>query len=207
MTTLHLRLLQQLLNHFIATIPELRDDLAPLAQSSITFALTQPTLKLTLNVDSEGVSVTEHPQFPRRCRIEGALPQLLKAQSAGGRSSDLSQYQIRIEGDLNVAQSLHQFMKQLPDGETALAALVGDRLAPPLYWVYRKVQHWVITLRDVLEHSLRDYFIHEQQLLPARPPVNTFYDAVDTLRDDVERFAAKLTLFEQQRQFTQKTHA
>ena len=109
----------------------------------------------------------------------------------------LRQGGVRIEGDAEVAQKFRDLLEQAqPDFEEELARVLGDVAARRFANVARGVLDWGRKAAGSLTGSVVEYLQEEGRDLPTRVEVDEFLDGVDRLRDDADRFEAKLSRLE-----------
>jgi ubiquinone biosynthesis protein UbiJ len=107
---------------------------------------------------------------------------------------------IRIDGDNRLAQTLGEVFRGLDiDWEEQLSKLLGDTLAHRLMSRARAGGRWAERSGSIARQNLREYLQQEAAVLPSREELTTFLAAVDTLRDDVERLAARVERLERMR--------
>ncbi len=117
-----------------------------------------------------------------------------------GREDAGSQGHVEIRGDIHLAQRVQQIMKSANiDWEELLSNYVGDMAAHHIGRVGRELGQYVNAARRGFVTQLSEYMQHEQRLFLSRWEAERFVEAVDTLRDDVERARQRLQRLEQQR--------
>jgi len=104
---------------------------------------------------------------------------------------------IELTGDVLLAQKFRKLLAYgRPDLEEELSALVGDIAAHSVGEFVRGVGRWGRQASSTVSQNLAEYFQEESRALPSRYEADTFRDQVNTLRDDVARFAARLKQIE-----------
>jgi len=78
------------------------------------------------------------------------------------------------------------------DWEELLSRYTGDVIAHQIGNLARSLTRWSKDAGARLGQDLAEYLLFESALLPPRLEVETFLDAVDQLRNDVDRLAARL---------------
>ncbi len=139
-----------------------------------------------------GVDVrTEYAGLPDTT-LSASLAGLLDL--AGGRQSRaFSAGEITISGDVELGQRFQAALWRLrPDWEEAAARLFGDPLAHRLGNLLRAAGSGVRASGAVILRDLAEYLQCERGDLPPRHEVDTFLDAVDVLRLDVDRLEQRL---------------
>lgn len=100
---------------------------------------------------------------------------------------------VRIEGDAEVAQKFRDLLKHAqPDVEEELARVIGDVAARNLANLARGFLDFGRQAGRSLAGNVSEYLREEGRDLPTPTETDEFLTGVDRLRDDVERFEARL---------------
>jgi ubiquinone biosynthesis protein UbiJ len=114
-----------------------------------------------------------------------------------GRAGGLRQGAAEIVGDPGVAQDFQRLLDLAkPDWEEELSRVFGDMAAHQLGNLARGLVEWGRKAADTLARDGGEYLTEESRNLPTRFEVEEFLDEVDRLREDVDRFAARLERLE-----------
>ena len=98
-----------------------------------------------------------------------------------------------VSGDAEVAARFRELLRLLrPDAEEELSLLVGDVPAHQLGRLARTLLSLLRRAIDTAWRSSADYLAHERADLVPRREGEPFLRAVDALREDVDRAAARL---------------
>ncbi|KHD11564.2 hypothetical protein PN36_02395 [Candidatus Thiomargarita nelsonii] len=149
-------------------------------------------IDLTLFPDNQGIIVLSHYDGDVDVCISGApftlLRLLLQDEATLSNTPDVT-----ITGKMSIAQHLFQLMKELDiDWEEQLAQRLGDMPAHKLATLFRQGKNYTNTRLDSLQHNISEYLQEETRHLPPRPEMEIFLNAVDTLRDDLERLEQRV---------------
>lgn len=107
---------------------------------------------------------------------------------------------VDISGDAVVATRFRKLMRYgRPDLEEELSALVGDAAAHGIGEVIRGVDRWRREAAATMAQNIGEYLTEESRGVPGRTEVDGFRERVNTLRDDVARFEARLRKVEEAR--------
>jgi ubiquinone biosynthesis protein UbiJ len=135
------------------------------------------------------------------CVVHGSPVALLGMVLAEHREDAVFAGSIRIDGDNRLAQTLGEVFRGLDiDWEEQLSKLLGDTLAHRLMDRARAGDRWAGRSRNIAAENLREYLQEEAAVVPSRQELDDFLAAVDTVRDDVERLAARVERLERHRQ-------
>jgi len=146
--------------------------------------------------DGGRLAIATRHDGPADASLSGT-PIALLALAGPKAEGALRQGGVRIEGDAEVAQKFRDLLEQAqPDFEEELARVLGDVAARRFANVARGVLDWGRKAAGSLTGSVVEYLQEEGRDLPTRVEVDEFLDGVDRLRDDTDRFEAKLSRLE-----------
>ena len=107
---------------------------------------------------------------------------------------------VHIHGDAEVAQTFSELLKQArPDLEEELSRVIGDVAAHQVGNVARSALGFARRAADTFAQNVSEYLQEEGRDAPSRTEADEFITGVDKLRDDVDRFEARLSLLERKR--------
>jgi ubiquinone biosynthesis protein UbiJ len=102
---------------------------------------------------------------------------------------------VRIEGDAELAQKFRELALLLrPDLEEELSLVLGDVPAHQVGRLARALVGWTQKAATTTLHNVAEYLGHERQDLVPRSEADSFLRGVDSLREDVDRLAARIDL-------------
>lgn len=164
--------------------------------AALEVRITGTGLSLFVSPEGNRLRVRAEPEPEPAVCISGPPASLARlATTAGTRV--LFSGSLHVEGDVAVAKSWKRLFDTLePDWEEALARIAGDI---PAHETARAAHALVESLRRAVEgrrHDLRAWLIDEIEALPARAEVEDWLDAVDRLRADGDRLAARVARLE-----------
>lgn len=165
---------------------------AGLEGRSLALAVSGTPVRLTLVV-RDGLLDLD-PQLPDTpdVRLDGP-PLSLLALLGGDPQAPLRAGHVQLAGSTEVADGYRALLAAAaPDLEEELSRLVGDPAAYQAGRLARGSLGWARGAAGSLARSLGDYLREERRTLPARPEVEEWLAAVDTLRNDVDRAEARL---------------
>ncbi|MFO1371724.1 MAG: SCP2 sterol-binding domain-containing protein [Candidatus Competibacteraceae bacterium] len=136
-----------------------------------------------------GVQVVDQYDGEPTVRIRGT-PLALVQQWRGQRAASGD---IIVEGDAVVGREFQAILAQMDiDWEEHLSRVVGDAVAHQLSNLWQGFRTWGRRAGDLLRRDSAEYLQYELQALPPRHAVEQFLNAVDTLREDADRLAARV---------------
>nr|WP_298725407.1 SCP2 sterol-binding domain-containing protein [uncultured Steroidobacter sp.] len=107
---------------------------------------------------------------------------------------------VHIHGDAEIAQTFSELLKQArPDLEEELSRVIGDVAAHQVGSVARSAFSFARRAADTFAQNVSEYLQEEGRDAPSRTEADEFINGVDRLRDDVDRFEARLALLERKR--------
>ncbi len=199
--------LENVLNRGLPRSPRAQQLCAELAGRRIALALIpaefgNPTRLL---VESTGaslkLSVTDAAALaasPPEATVSGG-PFSLLALSGSSPEAVIQRGDVRIDGDAELAQRFRDLAILLtPDFEEELSAVLGDVPAHQVGRLARAVMGWTRRAATTTVRNVAEYLAHEQRdLVPSRE-ADQFLQGVDSLREDVDRLAARIDLLTRQ---------
>lgn len=124
--------------------------------------------------------------------ISGSLLALARAASGSGQAA-IRDGSLELSGAAEKAEAFQKLMAHArPDAEEELAQLLGDPAAHSIGRFARGVQRWARDARSTMSANIGEYLQEESRDVPTRFEVERFSTHVGTLRDDVERLAARI---------------
>ena len=132
--------------------------------------------------------------------ISGSLLSL--ARFAGPKGDETIQDgAVDLTGDQQLALQFQNMLRYgRPDLEEELSGVVGgDVVAHTVGEFARSVGRWGKEARSTLRQNVSEYLQEESRTAPSRYETDVFRQQVESLRDDVTRFEARLKRFEAER--------
>ncbi len=166
---------------------------------TFTLRVADSALAMYLTVDDDRVILSGDYIDEPDVIASGSLLSL--ARLAGPAAEDLIRDgSVAIEGDAVVASQFRKLLRYgQPDLEEELSTVVGDVAAHSIGGFVRGVTGWTRGAGAMMQQNIGEYLQEESQAVPGRHEVDAFRSDVDTLRDDVARFEARLKKLEEER--------
>ena len=186
--------LEAALNRYLGLDPVTRERLAALHGRTVGVEVLGLGLTLLFTPDETGeLQVYGRHEGEPDCWLRGTPFDLLRAGDRARGADQLFSQRVRIEGDSGLAQRFGAILGEIDiDWEEHLSRIVGDVVAHEVGSTARVAQDFGQRTGRTAEQNLREYLQEEARLLPTRYEAKEFLDAVDALRDDVERLAARV---------------
>ena len=192
------RAVEGAVNRYLETDADAARTLRPLEGRVIGVALEGAGVELLVHFVAEGVlvrraRVDEEGEAPAPdVHIRGTPLALARLAREGGNDPTLGG-QVRIHGDIDVAQRLSRALAELEvDVEELLSRVTGDVAAHQIGRAVRGVGDFAARARSGFERDLGEYLSEEAALTPRREELEQFGADVDVLRDDVERLEQRV---------------
>jgi ubiquinone biosynthesis protein UbiJ len=170
--------------------------IAPAQPGRSPYVLVESTggsLKLTA-VTAGGLASAPSDAAPADATITGG-PLSLLALSGPAPEMVLQRGDVRIDGDAELAQKFRELALLLrPDLEEELSLVLGDVPAHQLGRFARAALGWTQKAAATTVRNVAEYLGHERRDLVPRSEADQFLQGVDTLREDVDRIAARIDL-------------
>lgn len=187
-----LRPLVILLNRQIQATTPAREICREIAGNVVAVRVADSSLAAYFHIGNDTINMTGRYEKEPDVVITGSLLSLarLATPSATGAIRDGS---VELHGDARVAQSFQQLLGfARPDIEEELSNLFGDTAAHSMGSFARRAREWGKGARETMQQNVSEYLQEESRAVPGRDEVNAFRHDVETLRDDVARFEARL---------------
>ncbi len=184
--------LETLLNQALRWEASSLDALNKLSGKIIRIEIRNIGLNLNLFTDNQGFIVLSDYEGEADIRISTSLFSLL--QLLLQREASLSNNpDVTITGKISIAQDLFQFLKALDiDWEEQAARWLGDAPAHKLGNLFRQCETYGSERFHRLQLNISEYLQEESRQLPTHIEIENFLNAVDTLRDDLERLEQRV---------------
>ena len=178
------------LNAALAGSNSAHADRKRLMGKAIALEVRELPVRLYFLPAAEKISVVTDHAGPVDITVKAPTSALLSAALKRGESVPKG---IEINGDAETGQVFSRLLKQAElDWEELLSHYVGDVAARQIGNVARSFLAWGADTAKRLGQDLSEYLQYEAMHLPPRREVEGFLNSVDKLRDDAERFAARL---------------
>ena len=181
--------LETALNLVLRLDPEILPRLGTLSGHVIAIEPSGIAMTFYLLPKPGGIQVMDRCETEPSVRIR-ATPAALFRQWRGRRARG---GEIVIEGDVGVGREFQTILARLDiDWEEQLSRVVGDVVARRLGGLWDGLRAWSGRTGDVLLRDGGEYLQQELRVLPPRQAIEQFLNAVDLLREDADRLAARV---------------
>ena len=191
--------LESLLNRNIAASSAARALCRRLDTKVMALHVEGMPLSIYFKSNGEQMSLdTQHEGTPN-ATLSGTPLSLLRMAGPAPEAA-LRTGSVHIHGDAEVAQTFSELLKQArPDLEEELSRVIGDVAAHQVGNAARSALGFARRAVDTCAQNVSEYLQEEGRDAPSRTEADEFITGVDKLRDDVDRFEARLSLLERKR--------
>ncbi len=188
------RALEAALNRALALDPDTREALRAVDGHTVVLQLDAPPLALQVRVSGERLEVgpvesAREPDLSVRSTLGGLIAQLpwFKRDDAPPVGK------IKMSGDAELARRLQRLAERFdPDWQLPFVRVFGDIAGVQIAMAVGAALRQARIVGRNLAESAAEYVTEESRDVVARAELHAFHDDVDTLRDDVERLAARV---------------
>jgi len=179
------------LNHLIEQEQWAHDLLLPREGQSISIALPIGDFQIAIQ---EGMFVNAGNNNPSSVNLvitQEAIWTFLKEGKSGAMKF------VKISGDIDFAADLNRLAADLKwEVEEDLSKLVGDAPARRVVLESQKMVHQTQLAMTDLKGGIRDYLVHEKNILVDSQQMNDFKSQLRLLRDQIDRAEKKVNQLE-----------
>lgn len=185
------------LNRYLALESEVLDECTKLSGRVIALHVQGLEWRYYIEFHGGGVRVMPALEQEPDVTVSGPVTLLLRlawktAAGEGGVPTGL-----HVEGDTELLEHFNDLLARVGfDPEEFMAKYLGDAAAHRVNQGLQKIFGWGRRTADTLALDTAEYLREETRTLARASDVNDWMDEVDTLRDAVDRFEAKLEKLE-----------
>lgn len=187
-----LRPAARILNRNIQEVTPARELCAELAGTVAAVRVSNSALAMYFTISEDEVALTSTTTIDPDVALSGSI--LTLARVAGGSEDEaIRDGSLELIGDAEQAQKFQKLLAfAKPDFEEELSAFIGDSAAHGLGQAMRSARRWARNARTTMGANVREYLQEESRDVPSRYEAERFAAKVNTLRDDVDRLAARV---------------
>ena len=194
-----LRPLAALINRQIQSRTPARELCAELEDRVLALQVEDTTLAMYVIVGPGEIFLTGDFSDEPDIIATGSLFSLARLAGPDGETA-IRDGSVALTGNAELAQQFQQLLRfGRPDLEEELSSVVGDVVAHTIGEIARDVSQWGQDARNTVEQNVSEYLQEESRAVPSRYDTESFRKEVESLRDDVARFEARISRIEAER--------
>lgn len=187
-----LPVLEEVSNRLLRLDPDSCRQLGDLQGRLICLEFRDLGRKLYLHPSEAGFRLAGEAQAAPAVTLRASLAVFARL-GLGAETESFKAGEFEMEGDAALGQKLQRILRGLDlDWEEPLARLFGDPLGHEFGRALRTAFSWQRQAAQTFGLNAAEYLQEEIRVLPVRHEVDLFLDAVDGLRADVDRLAARV---------------
>jgi ubiquinone biosynthesis protein UbiJ len=186
-------ILESVINRYLALDPEMLDKLARFNGKVIKLEMTGINKTLYMLPNDRGIQVLTEHEGPADTVLRGSPASLFKMGLVSNAAELLLKGEIEITGDTRLGHQFKNVFSQMDiDWSEPLADLLGDSLAYQVQQSAGKLARWGKESVKSVSTSFSEYLQEESRDVVTGTELNIFNEAVDQLRNDVDRLQARV---------------
>jgi ubiquinone biosynthesis protein UbiJ len=186
-------ILETVINRYLALDPEMLDKMAAFSGKVIKLDIVGVNKELYLFPDARGVQVSMQYDGEADTILRGSPISLFKMGMVSNAANMLLKGEVEISGDTRLGHKFKNVFSRMDiDWSEPLARLVGDTAAYQIQQAGKQLGRWGNDTARSVSTSFSEYLQEESRDVVTETELEMFNDAVDKLRNDVDRLAAKV---------------
>lgn len=191
-------LIEAAINRYIELDPEMLDKLAVFDGKVIKIEIVGTGKTLFMFPGKRGIHISMTHEGEVDTVLRGSPLSLFKMGVVSNAATMLLKGEVEISGDTRLGHQFKSVFSQMDiDWSEPLAELVGDALAYQMQQSGKKLSQWGKDSIRSVSTSLSEYLQEESRDVVTATELEIFNDAVDQIRNDVDRLQAKINLLRQ----------
>lgn len=188
------RALESALNRALALDPDTRAALAPLEGRRIQLTLESPPLAMEIRVGGGELQVGPVSEILEAdLAVRSSLAGLLSQLPFLRRDHGAPVGKVRISGDAELARRMQQLAERFdPDWQQPFTSVFGEVIGVQVAQATRAALRQARDGAQRLAETTAEFLTEESRDVVGRAELNAFHDDVDSVRDGVERLAARV---------------
>lgn len=191
---------QKLVNDALTYDLSASEKLQALAGKTLVLQVSEPAAAISVTVESNGfIFLQTGALTPCDAQVAGKAKNLFAVFRAEDRTAAMMEHEIQIQGDTRTFFAIQDVMSHLDvDWEMAIADKIGDLAAHSVAQGLRFFGQMAKNHFDSFQRTSKNYFREESQLFVPDSLWQSHSAAVNKVKQDADRIAAKLRRLEQQ---------
>ena len=191
-------LVEAAINRYLKLDPEVLSKLAEFHGKVIKIEINGTDKNLYIFPGEEGISISAEYDGDADTTLRGSPLSLFKMGLVTNAATMLLRGEVEIIGDTRLGHQFKKILSQMDiDWTEPLAEVLGDSLAYQIHQSGKKVGGWGKDSINSVALSISEYLQEESRDVVTETELEIFNDAVDKIRNDVDRLQAKINLIRQ----------
>lgn len=184
--------LEAAINHYLSSDPEVAEKLSVLEGKVIAIEIKGMNKKLYFFPHQAGMDITESYEDEADTTLKGSPIALLKMSLSKDVAPLMLKGEIDIEGDVRLGRNFKKILSEMDvDWEEHIARIIGDTPAHHLASLTKKIMGWGSQAGGDVAADVSEYLQEESRDVVSKPELEKFYQDVDALRNQFDRFQAR----------------
>ncbi|MCG8324450.1 MAG: SCP2 sterol-binding domain-containing protein [Thiotrichales bacterium] len=193
MTETILEKIETLINRLVLLDSVTLNKLRELAGKRLHIHVSDLDQSVLISVESDGLRLSGVSGDSADVLIRGRLASLAGLLFSNAAVGDVFPREIEIRGDIHLAQDFRNILLQLQiDWEEYASGWIGDTAARKFGNFFRANRNWLKQTGKNIRTDVSEYLRFEIELLPDHLLITEFNNAVDNIRDDVDRLQQRI---------------
>ena len=187
--------LEAMINRYLSLDPEVTEKLAELEGRVIAVEMTGVNKTLYFLPHQAGMDVVEQYEGDADTTLKGSPVALLKMSMSKDVAPMMLKGEVEIEGDVRLGRSFKKILSEMDiDWEEYMAKIIGDAPAHHFASLAKKLMDWGRQSSSDVAADVSEYLQEESRDVVSKPELEKFYQDVDALRNQLDRFQARFDL-------------
>lgn len=187
---------ENILNYYLKLDPEATENLSRLSGKVVK--IEWEPLHYYWLFESDAINLTKDYKGPVDLILRGSTIDFMR-MAVMKKDTALTAIPLRVSGDMEFAKQFKEFFANINvDWEEQLARFFGDTIAYPMSHFLKIMSNWAKQSIESLGQNLTNYVQTERNWLVSRDELAIFLADIDDLRDDTERFQARLAILQKE---------
>jgi len=191
-------LVEAAINRYLKLDPEVLGKLAEFNGKVIKIEMIGTGKNFYVFPGEQGISVDTHYDGDVDTTLRGSPLSLFKLGLVKDAATMLLKGEVEIVGNTRLGHQFKKIFSQMDiDWTEPLAEVIGDSLAYQVQQSGEKIGRWGKDSINSVTLSISEYLQEESRDVVTETELDIFNDAVDKIRNDVDRLQAKINLIRQ----------
>ena len=181
-----------MINRYLSLDPEVTEKLSVLEGKVIAVEITGVDKTLYFLPHQAGMDVVEQYDDAADTTLKGSPVALLKMSMSKDVAPLMLKGEVEIEGDVRLGRSFKKILSEMEvDWEEYIARIIGDAPAHHFSSLAKKIINWGRQSSSEVAADVSEYLQEESRDVVSKPELEKFYQDVDALRNQLDRFQAR----------------